>query len=553
MKFIYIYRKMDSINEENILAYKEYLIKKGKEVYNLILEIDQEYFYLILKKINNSLKYSYRNKVKIIALIDELKLDQKYKIDISLLLKIFDRIYEENKIIINIKDKKNINIEFENSNKIKYKIDLIKENLTIDEKLNIIYNEIRLKNHNNYNYKIENNIKFEYLNNKIYKKDRILNEKEEKKEININENNKDIKIVYKKIEELINEQKNIFEKMIKEIKNIIEKNNNVKIHINEEKEYNKEINNNIKNNPTPFGDDKEIIIKKHNFTNMSNKFYEFKPIFSLPDISQCNKTWQDLGVKENIIKCLLEMDFIEPSKIQSISFPLIIKEPRLSVIAQAKNSSGKTGAFGLGVISSIDENSKDIQAVILGLNRELIIQIKGVLEQMAKYTKIKITRVLKDEEPDEYGQIVLMTPIYFEIWFLKKNKSAIKNLKMMVLDDADEIIKNETSGPAVKRAFHTFKKKKMNVQILFFSATFNNYCLKFIKDFYKPVYMIELKKEELILENITQLYQDCKTPQKKIDFIETYLKISIGSQRVIIFVNTRDYVLKLKENWNKKE
>ena len=100
---------MDSINEENILAYKEYFIKKEKDVYNLILEIDQEYFYIILKKINNSLKYSYRNKVKIMALIDELKLDQKFKTDICLLLKIFENIYRENKIIIKIKDKNNIN------------------------------------------------------------------------------------------------------------------------------------------------------------------------------------------------------------------------------------------------------------------------------------------------------------------------------------------------------------------------------------------------------------------------------------------------------------
>ena len=270
------------------------------------------------------------------------------------------------------------------------------------------------------------------------------------------------------------------------------------------------------------------------------------------DLKSNVKTWEDLGIKEEIKKGLLEMDFIEPSKIQSISFPLIMKEPRLSIVAQAKNGSGKTGAFGLGVISSVDENSKNIQAVVLGLTRELVIQIKDVLEQMAKYTKIKITQVLIDDEPNDYGQVVVMTPVHFETWFLKKNKEKIENLKMMVLDEADEIIRNETTSRSIKRAFATFQKEKKNVQILFFSATFNNYCLKFIKDFYKTVYMIELKKEELTLENVTQLYQECKSPEQKIDFIEEYLKISSGSQRVIIFVNTRNYVLKLKEALEKK-
>ena len=73
------------------------------------------------------------------------------------------------------------------------------------------------------------------------------------------------------------------------------------------------------------------------------------------------KTWDELGVKDNIKKGLIEMDFISPSKVQSTTFPLIMKEPRTNIIAQAKNGSGKTGAFGLGVISSIDENLKTFE------------------------------------------------------------------------------------------------------------------------------------------------------------------------------------------------
>ena len=262
---------MNLIEEENILAFKEFNIEKGKDLYNLRIEISNKHIYINLIKINIRLYYIYRNKVELSTLIDKLQLEQKNKLDIDLLLRIFDNIYEEKKIIITIDDNNSIKIILEKSNNIKFEIKLKKENMTIDDKLNMIYNEIRLRNNKNYNYKIENNIKFEYLNNKINKKDRILNEKEE---ININEsnkfiiknieNNKDIEKIYYKIEEIIIEQKKIYETMIKEIKNIIEENNNVKIHINEEKEYIKDINSKIKNNPTPFVDDKEIIIKKNN-------------------------------------------------------------------------------------------------------------------------------------------------------------------------------------------------------------------------------------------------------------------------------------------------
>ena len=109
------------------------------------------------------------------------------------------------------------------------------------------------------------------------------------------------------------------------------------------------------------------------------------------------KTWDELGIKPEIKKGLLDMNFVNPSKIQSTTFPLIMKEPRLNLVAQAKNGSGKTGAFGIGVISSIDENSKNIQAVVFAHTRELVKQIQDVLSKIAKYTKVKVTALLSGE------------------------------------------------------------------------------------------------------------------------------------------------------------
>ena len=61
-----------------------------------------------------------------------------------------------------------------------------------------------------------------------------------------------------------------------------------------------------------------------------------------------------------------------------------------------------------------------------------------------------------------------------------------------------------------------------------------------------------MKKEELTLDNVSQMYEICKTPEDKVTFIVDYLKVSQGSQRVIIFANKRDYVVKLQENLLKR-
>ena len=297
----------------------------------------------------------------------------------------------------------------------------------------------------------------------------------------------------------------------------------------------------------PIGDEFEVPIKKEidkeiGIKNMVGDEMKFSEA----------KTWETLGVKEEIRKGLLEMNFLQPSKIQATTFPIIMKEPRLNVIAQAKNGSGKTGAFGLGAISSIDENNSKIQVVVFAHTRELVVQVRDVLSKIAKHTKVKVTSPLSQEtekENTEFGQIIVITPGHFNNIFLKRHKDdLLSDLKMLVLDEADYMLTNEVTSKVCEKAFRVFQKKKMNVQILFFSATFDVNCFKFIKKYYDNAYIIELKKEELTLENVKQLYKECNSLEDKVKFIEEYLPLNTETQRVIIFANKRDNVVKLQQN-----
>ena len=207
----------------------------------------------------------------------------------------------------------------------------------------------------------------------------------------------------------------------------------------------------------PLGDEFEVPVKKEidkdiGIKNMVGDDIHFSEA----------KTWDKLGVKETIQQGLLEMEFLTPSKIQATTFPIIMKDPRLNVIAQAKNGSGKTGAFGLGAISSIDENNTNIQVVVFAHTRELVIQVHDVLSKIAKYTKVKITAPLSQEtSPNEYGQIIVITPGHFDNCFLKRHKDdLLKDLKMLVLDEADYMLTNEVTSRVCEKAFKIFAKKR---------------------------------------------------------------------------------------------
>ena len=243
---------------KNNINFKEFNLKKDNIIYILRFEIKQEYLNIILKNINNTFEYFYRNKVKITTIINELKLDEKYESNNYLILNVFNIIYQKNKISINIRGDTNNNLILEKSNNIKIEINLIKENITIDDKLSIIYNELIKRKYNN--NKIENIINLEYLNNRTNKNKLNGNEENKLNEIKVNSitkdfiKNIDIEELYKKIDELLIEQKKYYDNIIKEIKNISEKNFNEKeLKIKKTKEKNK--------NDTPLDDDIEILYK----------------------------------------------------------------------------------------------------------------------------------------------------------------------------------------------------------------------------------------------------------------------------------------------------
>ena len=261
-------------NQNNNVIYKEYMIKNSNDNYNLKIEINEEDVSIILKKMNNSLDYFYKNKIKKSELLEQLKLDESYKLKNFLILNILDQLYKENKIILQIIDNKLIKIKFENNiNNINIEMLLVKENMTIDDKLNIIYNEIianKHKDNNNNKYQIVNNSKFEFLNNKKSKSNSYLNannniEKKIEKNniISREQKNNDYINLNKKVEEIDINQKKLLScieninQELKELKNIIinQKNNN-QINI-QENEIIQSINNNNDNNNNNVNDNDE--------------------------------------------------------------------------------------------------------------------------------------------------------------------------------------------------------------------------------------------------------------------------------------------------------
>lgn len=156
--------------------------------------------------------------------------------------------------------------------------------------------------------------------------------------------------------------------------------------------------------------------------------------------------FSDLNLGEPLLRVLNELGYESPSPIQAATIPLLL-EGR-DVLGQAQTGTGKTAAFALPILAGIDIKPSAPQALVLAPTRELAIQVAEAFQRYA--THIPGFHVLPIYGGQSYGpqlsalrrgvHVVVGTPGRV-IDHLEKNSLDLWQLKTLVLDEADEMLR----------------------------------------------------------------------------------------------------------------
>ena len=158
------------------------------------------------------------------------------------------------------------------------------------------------------------------------------------------------------------------------------------------------------------------------------------------------KTFEELGVSEEIRRAISELGFEHPMPVQEEVIPYLLGN-RNDVIALAQTGTGKTAAFGLPLLQRIDTSSKSTQAIVLSPTRELCLQIADDLKDFGKYIPhLHIAAVYGGASIDtqihqlRHGvQIIVATPGRL-IDLMHRGKARLDQVSNVVLDEADEML-----------------------------------------------------------------------------------------------------------------
>ncbi|HZL10939.1 MAG TPA: DEAD/DEAH box helicase [Prolixibacteraceae bacterium] len=157
-------------------------------------------------------------------------------------------------------------------------------------------------------------------------------------------------------------------------------------------------------------------------------------------------TFEETGLKPEILKAIAEMGFENPTPIQEATIAHLISSTQ-DLVALAQTGTGKTAAFGLPVIHNTSMQIKEVQSLILCPTRELCLQLSRDMDQFSKYIPgfktipvyggADISKQIRELKAG--GQVVVGTPGRVHDLIRRKilNVSAIR---WLILDEADEML-----------------------------------------------------------------------------------------------------------------
>ena len=262
------------------------------------------------------------------------------------------------------------------------------------------------------------------------------------------------------------------------------------------------------------------------------------------------KTFKQLGVKDQFIKALTEINIDVPTEIQERAIPFLI-EFGTDFIGQAQTGTGKTAAFGLPLLQRMDTNDSRIQALILSPTRELGQQIAKQLFKLTKYSdKIFIEAVYGGDKIENQiralsrpTHIVVATPGRL-IDLLERKAIDLSQVETIVLDEADEMLSMGFKEELDAILKHTIGSRNTWL----FSATLPDNLKEIIgKYMSEEAFKVEVNKRHVVNRMIEHQYVTCD-PRHKFDTLVQFLNVQGGDSGIIFCrtkINTQNLVKQL--------
>ena len=253
-----------------------------------------------------------------------------------------------------------------------------------------------------------------------------------------------------------------------------------------------------------------------------------------------------LPLRSEVLKAVNEAGYETPTPIQAQIIPHMLE--RRDVLAQSQTGTGKTAAFALPILTTVDTKRRKPQVLVLAPTRELAIQVADSFSKYAAHLpKFKVLPIYggQDYEPQLRAlrrgvQVVVGTPGRV-IDHIKRGTLDLSGIECLVLDEADEML----NMGFLEDVEFVLDQSPPARQIALFSATLPAPIRKISERYLNEPAKITIKKKTLTADSIRQRALIVST-REKVSVLKRILEAE-PTDGVIVFTKTKDATITVAE------
>lgn len=254
--------------------------------------------------------------------------------------------------------------------------------------------------------------------------------------------------------------------------------------------------------------------------------------------------FNELNLPNYMISALENFGITTPTEIQEKSIPSLLLKKDLVGISET--GSGKTFAFGLPAIEIVNSNSKGVEALVICPTRELAAQSNDEIKRIAEFKQnCQVVPIFGGANMDRQrvalknAKIVVGTPGRI-MDHLRRKTLKLENLKYLVLDEADEMLKM-----GFKEDIETILQSTPKTrQTVMFSATMPKPILDITRNYMNNPLRVTASNQHKSQEFIEQLYLQVNRNEKDLALVG--LIKHYNPNIALVFSNTKAKVDELK-------
>ncbi|TDE92468.1 DEAD/DEAH box helicase [Occultella glacieicola] len=249
-------------------------------------------------------------------------------------------------------------------------------------------------------------------------------------------------------------------------------------------------------------------------------------------------TFADLGLPRDLLDAVSRMGFTTPTDIQAAVIPTLLAGRDVTGVAQT--GTGKTAAFGLPLLATIDPERRSVQALVLTPTRELAMQVSDAIGAMAAASRGVNVLAIYGGSP--YGpqlrgiqngaQVIVGTPGRV-IDMLERGALDLAGLKFLALDEADEMLRMGFAEDVDQILTHAADDR----QTALFSATMPPAIRKVARTHMNDPVEVATARQSSTTDTITQTYAVVPF-RHKIGALARVLATT-PAEAALVFVRTR--------------